>query len=288
MRSHRHSLALSTLVLLAWAWNAGAQVPVVDLGGAQGASPRATQQPAPGNSANQVLVELYMQLDNLQREVQNLRGIVEEQSYQLRRMETEQRDRYLDLDRRLSALESGNPTTRSTSPSASGNDPQGAGGDGTDLAPAGGLPQLGGGPGLPTTVAAPDAADAGPQGEQDLYRNALNLLLEQEQYEESVSLFQQYLANYPDGNLAANAWYWLGEALILVNRYNEARDAFMTVMNEYPDDPKAAGAMLKLGVVYSRMGETQMARELWQRIPQEYPQSTSEIRFAQDYLSQAN
>lgn len=284
MRSHRHKKALSTLVLLAWAWSAGAQPPVVDLGGAQSASPRATQQPAPGNS-NQVLVELYMQLDNLQREVQNLRGVVEEQSYQLRRMETEQRDRYLDLDRRLSALEGGNPTARSPSPSVSGDDTQGAGGNGTNLAPGGPLPQLEGGPGLPTTVSAPDGA---PQGEDELYRTALNLLLEQGEYEESVTRFQQYIASYPEGTYAANAWYWLGEALILVNRYNEARDAFMTVMNEYPNDPKAPGAMLKLGVVYSRMGETQMARELWQRIPQEYPQSSSEIRLAQDYLSQSN
>ena len=34
-------------------------------------------QPAQGNS-NQVRVELYMQLDSLQREIQDLRGIVEE------------------------------------------------------------------------------------------------------------------------------------------------------------------------------------------------------------------
>src|SRR5690606_23269898 len=64
----------------------------------------ATAQPQ-GN--NDLLMTLYTQLEALQREVQTLRGMVEEQSNQLRRAQTEQRDRYLDVDRRLSELTGG-------------------------------------------------------------------------------------------------------------------------------------------------------------------------------------
>src|SRR5690606_38398464 len=94
---------LSLLVLGLWSVSAAAQVPVVDAGSAAAdRSPVVLAQAA--NPNNELVVSLYNQLEALQREVQTVRGIVEEQSFQLRKMETEQRDRYLDIDRRLSGL----------------------------------------------------------------------------------------------------------------------------------------------------------------------------------------
>src|SRR5690606_2670711 len=71
---------------------------------------------------NEVVVNLYFQLEALQREVQDLRGIVEEQGYLIQRMQTEARDRYLDLDRRLSSLSGGAPAPLPSGPAA-GVDP---------------------------------------------------------------------------------------------------------------------------------------------------------------------
>ena len=47
------------------------------------------------------LSELFYQLQVLQEELQQLRGMVEQQAHQIRRMERDQQDRYMDLDRRL-------------------------------------------------------------------------------------------------------------------------------------------------------------------------------------------
>lgn len=271
-------------------------------------SSAATAQPQ-GN--NDLLMTLYTQLEALQREVQTLRGMVEEQSNQLRRVQTEQRDRYIDVDRRLSELTGGAvpgaapgtttppatlpgatagantlpPATAGTTPPTA-NDPAAAAPPAVSLGnvPAGGDAAVTQAP--PPAAATPAGAAPGAElGEQDLYRTALNLLLEQSQYDQSIQLFQAYIDRFPQGRLLTNAYYWQGEALILVSRLDEARDVFTRLVNEYPQDPKAAGAMLKLGVVYQQMGDRARAEQTWSEIATRYPENVTEIRAAQDYLN---
>ena len=75
------------------------QVPVVDLN-ASTAQP-AAQTPAPlANSQG----ELFYQLQLLQQEVMQLRGLVEEQSHQLQKLKQQGMERYIDVDRRLGQL----------------------------------------------------------------------------------------------------------------------------------------------------------------------------------------
>lgn len=53
------------------------------------------------SSASQLLLT---EIDSLKSEVQALRGFVEEQGYELKKLKEEQKERYLDLDRRISQL----------------------------------------------------------------------------------------------------------------------------------------------------------------------------------------
>ncbi|HEY0960985.1 MAG TPA: tol-pal system protein YbgF [Pseudomonadales bacterium] len=306
-----------SLALGLWSLAASAQVPVVEAGRGRGQAEVA--QPQRNEQGNDLLMTLYTQLESLQQEVQNLRGMVEEQSNQLRRVQTEQRDRYLDVDRRLSELAGSGATTgalpgaTSVAPGATSEPnalrPQTAGSTlppanapaattpppavslgnaaPTDAAPINQPPQ----PASETAItqspppAAPGAPAPGADlGEQDLYRTALNLLLEQSQYDQSIALFQSYIDRFPQGRLLTNAYYWQGEALILVSRHEEARDVFTRLITEYPQDPKAAGAMLKLGVVYQQMGDRARAEQTWREIATRYPENVTEIRAAQDYL----
>lgn len=281
-----------------WSMAATAQVPVVEAGGAR-AQPAAAQ-----SQGNELLLTLYSQLEALQREVQTLRGMVEEQANQVRRMESGQRDRYLDIDRRLSELSG---ATSSLTPTLPGTTAQGglpaatppAAFPGAQSPAPGGVAQgtttapsiaFGNAPPVDGTATNPAAGDASLSaeaqlGEQDLYRTALNLLLEQNQYDESVRLFQSYIERFPQGRLLTNAYYWQGEALILVSRFDEARNVFTYLITNFPEDPKAAGAMLKLGVVYQQMGDRARAEETWRNIATRYPENVTEIRAAQDYLN---
>ena len=253
-------------------------------------------QPAGGN--NELLNTLYTQLEALQQEVQTLRGVVEEQGYQLKRLQTEQRDRYLDIDRRLSAMAPATPLTAGavTPPPA---------GAGVAPAPSAAQPR----PDLNETSAAASSAGtvvtlppvpepaavtsstgkAGPAGnnpqdEQELYRTALNLLLQESKYDESIALFQSYIDSYPQGRWLTNALYWQGEAYLLVSGFTQARDVFMRLLTDYPQDAKAAGAMLKLGDAYKKMGETTKAADTWREIKVRYPESANEIRLSEEYL----
>ncbi|MEW8367391.1 MAG: YbgF trimerization domain-containing protein, partial [Candidatus Thiodiazotropha taylori] len=60
---------------------------------------------------NQSLADLVLQLQQLQREVQQLRGDVELQKHTMDAMSRRQRDLYLDIDQRLSRFQSGGVVT---------------------------------------------------------------------------------------------------------------------------------------------------------------------------------
>jgi tol-pal system protein YbgF len=308
------------LVVGLWSVAATAQVPVVEAGSRRG-QPVAAQ---PQAQSNDLVLQLYTQLEALQQEIQTLRGMVEEQSNQIRGMQNDNRNRYLDIDRRLSELSGAGAATGTALPPTLGgnttgavslppamtggtaqptfNDPPGASTAPAvsfgNTQPAAGVAQGAGAPqvtqpGAPAgangaTTAAP-AAGAGIYanlGEDELYRNALNILLELQpaRYEESISMFQSYIQRFPQGRLIANAYYWLGEALILVERFAEARDTFTVVINSYPDHSKAAGALLKRGDMYQRLGQTDLAQQDWRSISTRYPEYATEIREADTRL----
>lgn len=267
-----------------------AQAQVVDAVGNQGQSAvNNSGNNSSNNSQNEIMVNMYLQLEALQTEIQNLRGLVEEQSYQIRRMQTEQRDRYLDTDSRLSeinnqvqsfhngqqaaiALPSSSTQPLTGSVNNSVNPPNQASTNPVTASVGNGL------------AAGAAVAVNSPQTEQELYREALNLLLEDEAFAESITLFQQYIESYPRGRYLTNSLYWQGAAMELAGRYPQAIVVLQRLINEFPADPKAPTAILRLGTVYREMGENGQAAAQWRRISELYPDSTSEIEIANEYL----
>jgi tol-pal system protein YbgF len=238
------------------------------------------------------MVSLYNQVEALQQEVQTLRGVVEEQGYQLKRLQTEQRDRYIDIDRRLSSMAPAAPVATTplnanpvaTSPASLV--PTGTALNGSSAALNSATTVVRSPPATPVAnvPASSVTGSAAVQDEQELYRTALNLLLEEGKYDESIGMFQTYIENFPQGRLFTNALYWQGEAFLLVSRFPQARDVFARLLDEFPQDAKAAGAMLKLGMAYKQMGEAAMASDMWRNLKTRFPESANEIRLAEEYL----
>lgn len=225
------------------------------------------QAMAQAGASNELLLSLYNQLEALQSEVQTLRGLVEEQGYQIRRLESETRERYLDLDQRLANMPA--PTV-SGPPSV--------------VLPSGTAPLA---PPSATPAQQPQVANvAPPASEQEQYRTALSLLLDQGDSQGAVAEFQRYIDSFPGGSMMANALYWQGEALILLAEYSRAREQFERVLRDYPEHQKASGAMLKLGVVHDQLGDRARAEQLWRELPARYPDSVEEVGHAQRYLGQ--
>jgi len=67
---------------------------------------------APASASNDAMSLLLDQIGDLQSEVQSLRAMVEEQSFELRKRQRDSLSRYTNVDDRLSALESSAATAR--------------------------------------------------------------------------------------------------------------------------------------------------------------------------------
>jgi len=284
------------------------QVQVVEAG----ADNSSSQAGSSNNSGNEIIVTLYNIVEALQREVQILRGLVEEQTYQIRLMENEQRDRYLDVDNRLSELNQrvslGVNGIGSELSNGIGNTPSQILGSGNINEPSAleSAAQAALNPNVNNEVIGIESEQAlagsvnnnsqaaivlneivnlAPKSEEELYQEARNLLLNDGEFEASISVFQQMIEEYPQGRLAPNAYYWQGEALILIERYSQAINIFNQVVDNFPANVKAPDSMLKLGIVYSLMENERRAQQVWRELLEEFADSGSaSLRLAEVYL----
>jgi tol-pal system protein YbgF len=193
------------------------------------------------------LTELTMQLDELRRENRALRGETERLGFQLEQLERRQRDLYLDIDQRLGG--SAGPTGETPVPPPAPAGPAGSGGP-------------------------PPAGAADRQDVEAEYKAAYALLSPQKrEYAAAADAFAAFLQKYPSDPLAANAQYWLGEALYVSQRNQQAQQAFEAVVERYPDSGKVPGALYKLGRLHEVAGSRDAARRSYQAVAARYPDS---------------
>lgn len=121
--------------------------------------------------------------------------------------------------------------------------------------------------------ALPDAnSDQGRKAKAD-YNQAYQLLVSKPA--EAVPLFRSFLANYPQHELAANAQYWLAEALYAQKDFDGASQEFMKVLKQYKDSPKSSGAALKLGYSFYELQQWEYARRTLEDTVRFFPDSSS-------------
>ncbi|MET0065824.1 MAG: tol-pal system protein YbgF [Candidatus Thiodiazotropha sp.] len=222
---------------------------------------------------NQSLADLVLQIQQLQREVQQLRGDVEMQKHTMDAMSRRQRDLYLDIDQRLSRFQ-GAPVAAAAAASAPGAAaPQPA--PSTSAPPGGG----------PVVASAPPAAQVtppDPKQEELAYQEAFNLL-KQGRYPESISAFSSFLKQYPGGSYEDNAQYWLAEASYVNRDFDTALNEFSQVRARYPQSPKVPGAMLKMGYIHYEKQNWDEAKGVLKELQMNYP-DTTEARLADKRL----
>ncbi|MBV1787915.1 tol-pal system protein YbgF [Marinobacterium sp. D7] len=246
------------------------QIPVTEVGTGAGQSGGYSQSASAQS-------ELLMLVSQLQEEVRQLRGVVETQQHKLDRMEREQRDRYRDLDRRISALiqaaAESDPLlgTSSEAPVAQASEPV--------------TPAASGQAEPSSTVPAESTASASvaQQSDQDAYQSAFQLVRERK-FVESRAAFESFIQQYPTSRNAANAHYWIGEIDLAQQSLESARTAFKRVIDQFPQHAKVPDALYKLGVVEDRLGNRDAAQQAFQRLIQLYPQSSA-AGLARNYSS---
>lgn len=105
------------------------------------------------------------------------------------------------------------------------------------------------------------------------YNQAYQLLVNKPA--EAVPLFRNFLANYPQHELAANAQYWLAEALYAQKDFAGASQEFMKVLKQYKDSPKSSGAALKLGYSFYELQQWEYARRTLEDTVRFFPDTSS-------------
>jgi tol-pal system protein YbgF len=127
---------------------------------------------------------------------------------------------------------------------------------------------------------APAAAPAG--DEKSMYDEAFGALRDG-RYAESARLFRAFLDVHPDGELAPNALYWLGESYYVTQNFEIALDTFNELLRRFPQSPKAQDALLKVGYCHYELKQWPEAERALNEVVRRYPDTTV-ARLAQGRL----
>jgi len=194
------------------------------------------------DSRNRYQVNIQRQLDDLQTQVNDLRGVTELHTHQLSQVLERQRELYQELDRRVS--EALKPTVQA--PNVITIDS--------------------------TTVSKTYSDDL---TENEAYDKALNLVLKDKRYEQAIPEFRNFNQTYPQSTYAPNAHYWLGQLLFNKGKLDEAEQEFTIVVKQFEDSSKRSDALLKLAMVAQQKNNKNKAVILYRQLLNEYPNSTS-------------
>ncbi len=240
------------IMLTANAFNALAvsQAPVVDVYASNTSSTTLTEQLATLGrkleSRNRTKVNIQRQLDQLQTEVNELRGVTELHTHQLGQVLERQRELYQELDRRVSEA----------------------------LKPVKSAP-IGSPDSESISIANLSQNYSSDLTENEAYDRALNLVLKDKRYEQAIPEFRRFNKDFPTSTYAPNAHYWLGQLLFNKGELVEAEKEFLVVVEQYNDSVKRPDALLKLAMVAQKQKKEPKAITLYQQLLKEYPDATS-------------
>lgn len=234
------------------------------------------------SSSSDALSLLLEQNQQLRAELQALRGIVEEQGFELRKLQRDTLNRYTSNDERLTALEGGAsassnlPTQAPLSPSISNSQRDlSSSVSSTDnavttresvddfIGERSSLNNL-------QTSNRRGSLQPAVLSEQQLYQMAYDSVINSD-FERSIAEFDQYMSVYPSGRFVTNAHYWKGQAYLYLERYSEAKESYEIILNRYEDSAKLADAMYGLGLAYQGLGNVTQARQLLNEIKRRFP-----------------
>jgi len=253
---------------------AGAQ-PVNNPGNPGGAAPAAPNS----------LYEVLDRIEQLQTEVQQLRGVVEEQSQTIADLQRKQKNMYSDLDDRIQALspaaavqpqaQAGQPAPVTLGSAQPAPVSLGSGQPAQPAAAVGQPPAA-----VPPSAVAPAPVTPNPVAaavkgdEKERYQSAYDTLRNGHN-EQAVKMFEALLVDFPNGEFADNAQYWLAEAYKINRETDKAKAAFGKVISKYPNSTKVPDAMLKLGYIEFEQQNIPKAREYLNKVASAYPDSSA-------------
>ncbi len=230
-----------------------------------------------GNRTN--TADIVIQNQKLQQQVAELKGVVEEQNYQIEKLKEKQKLLYIDIDSRLAELESSKVSNTGVSQNVNLT----AESDNTqvDSVDASALENIAVNEAVENSVTQQEPVLSSFQDDYDIAFAHLR----GGRFLESARAFEDFIQKYPNNELTDNAYYWLGESYYVKRQYPQALAAFLTLTEKFPDSAKAADSWLKIGYSYYEMDDFVKADESLKKVINSYPNSNI-ARLAKNRLRQ--
>lgn len=169
--------------------------------------------------------DILQKAQNLENQIRELRGKIEEQDHQIDQLTKELNSRYTDLDQRLNLLSPEQPDEQNN--------------QSTEANP----------PAAQTTNNPPPATT--PSNQQDLEKAAYTVALDaykQGGAKKAIAPMQNFIKSYPNSVYTGNAYFWLAEFNLAIEpaNYKEAKKNYEVVASKYPNSAKAPRALYQL------------------------------------------
>ena len=175
---------------------------------------------------------IYQKIRALEQEIATLRNLIEENTFLIERYQELQQQRYLDLDKRLHSILSGE------------------------------LEEL--------NEESLNLNDLNSTEEIDLYKEALELF-EVSRYAEALEVFRDLIISFPEGTYSADAYFWSGELYLVQEQLEDAREHYLVVAEKFKDHDRVADCLYKLGVIEKLLLNDEAANSYFSRLISEYP-----------------
>ena len=175
---------------------------------------------------------IYQKIGALEQEIATLRNLIEENTFLIERYQELQQQRYLDLDKRLHSILSGE------------------------------LEELNAG--------SLNLNDLNSTEEIDLYKEALELF-EISRYAEALEVFRDLIISFPEGTYSADAYFWSGELYLVQDQLEDAREHYLVVAEKFKDHDRVADCLYKIGVIEKLLLNDEAANSYFSRLISEYP-----------------
>ncbi len=225
-----------------------------------------------GGAATPQGVQRLNQINSLQVEIRELRNQVEEQQFEMENLRQRQQDLFQGLDQRLRVAENmqqgggqGLVPFSSTAGDAQFN---------TSLPKLSDQNQIEPNVSSAVTVGSTTTTQTASVGEasidqQTIYDQGFDYL-KQSKYTDAISKFSELVSRFPNGGLADDASYWVGEANYVNRQYEAAIRAFRKVVTQYPSSDRVPEALLKVGYVQYDIGDYQAAKATFSDVRRRY------------------
>ena len=196
---------------------------------------------------------LLDKLNKLEEEIANLSNNIDQNTYELQRIEDANQLRYMDLDKRIHQLE-----TLILLSNEDANQEQIVSSD-LDENPLSGL-----------------IANDESEEEFLLWSNSLKLI-ENSRYSEAAENLRLLILSFPQGEYTNEAYFYLGDIYFQQQMYQDSIETFNSLLNNFPENNRTPESIFKLGLNFLRLEDELAAISNFNNVIQNYPESSAAI-----------